>query len=307
MKKKFTIEDIREYYKDCSCKLLSEEYLGSNSPLKFVCSCGNIFYSRFRVRRKDQLCDVCMKKLQVVKMQKTKTDKYGDPNFFDKEKRKETWIQKYGVDNPLKSSKILEKRNNTNIEKYGTKHTFQSEKCKEKSRKTFLRKYGVEYGHQNKIIRNKFNLTIQKKYGVPSLAFLSRPASKMSQKLFWDLYESLESNDKAHCHFAELNGEFISNLNEEYYKYDFIISSLKIAIEFNGWNFHPREEQNDNEIGWCAFHPELTVKEAREKERNKFSILESRGYRFLVVWDYEYKHYENLLNKCLMFINGRNI
>lgn len=43
------------------------------------------------------------------------------------EKRKQTNIEKYGVDNPQKLEEVREKTKQTNIEKYGTEYTFNKE------------------------------------------------------------------------------------------------------------------------------------------------------------------------------------
>ena len=151
--------------------------------------------------------------------------------------------------------------------------------------------------------RDKFRRTLMEKYGVPNLAYLSRPASKQSQNLFWAIHCKMSNSLRNKNHFASLDSEFVVSYNGNHFKYDFVNSMLKKAIEYNGKNFHPRPSQSDDEIGWCAFHPERTVKEARAYEKKKYKALSSRKYEILTVWDFEYrKDFDKLVNKCLGFL-----
>ena len=81
-------------------------------------------------------------------------------------KYKQTNINRYGVDNPMKSQKIKEKIKNNNIKKYGVTTTLLNLKTKEKIKKTIQNRYGVDNILSNKKIREKSKLTIIKKYGV---------------------------------------------------------------------------------------------------------------------------------------------
>ena len=91
-------------------------------------------------------------------------------------KTKETNINKYGVDNPMKINLIKEKIRKTKFEKYGDEN-YNNQK---KSKKTKLEKYGDEnynnriknkktkfekYGDENYTNRNKALKTNEKKYG----------------------------------------------------------------------------------------------------------------------------------------------
>lgn len=53
----------------------------------------------------------------------------------------------------------------TNLERYGVDHPLKLDKFKEKSKKTNLERYGVEYSIQNKNVRKKSRKTINEKYG----------------------------------------------------------------------------------------------------------------------------------------------
>lgn len=113
-------------------------------------------------------------------------------------KFKQTCFKKYGVDAPMKSSKIKEKSKQVCLEKYGvenisqffetkekykqtclekynvdnpfklekTKINSHSKEAKEKQRKTCLEKYGVENSFQSKEVRQKYKENYKRKYGV---------------------------------------------------------------------------------------------------------------------------------------------
>lgn len=90
--------------------------------------------------------------------------RYNDENL--KNKIKDSFINKYGVDNPLKSEKIKEKRKLNFIEKYGVEHQSQIEFIKEKKRKTNLEKYGYTTNLLHVDTKNKAIKTCKEKYGV---------------------------------------------------------------------------------------------------------------------------------------------
>lgn len=61
-----------------------------------------------------------------------------------KNKRKETCLKRYGVENTSQSEEIKNKIKKTNLEKYGFEFVLQLENIKNKSKKTCLEKYGYE-------------------------------------------------------------------------------------------------------------------------------------------------------------------
>jgi len=81
------------------------------------------------------------------------------------EKRKQTCLKKYGVENISQVKTIKEKKKQASLKKYGTEYTFQAKEVKQKSRQTMLEKYGFEYPLQNKEIRKQFRQTCLERYG----------------------------------------------------------------------------------------------------------------------------------------------
>lgn len=81
-------------------------------------------------------------------------------------KAKETFLKKYGVDNPSKSKEVYDKVRKTNLERYGHVCSAQSEVVKEKIKASNLKKYGVEYSFQAEVVKDKIKATSLELYGV---------------------------------------------------------------------------------------------------------------------------------------------
>ena len=81
-------------------------------------------------------------------------------------KAKETFLKKYGVDNPSKTIEVKAKIQKTNLERYGHECSAQSEVVKEKIKATNLKKYGVEYSFQAEVVKEKIKATSLERYGV---------------------------------------------------------------------------------------------------------------------------------------------
>lgn len=300
-KQKYTIDEVKQIFEKDGCKLMENTYVNNNHPMKYICSCGNESVTRMRLFQSGKRCQKCSRKRAM----KTSADNNGGIFHFKSDKFIKYRNQLYS-DNPIIEQNRMKSIRKRNKEKYGSDYYFETEDCKNKIRNTMKSKYGVEFPHQVESVRIKFQKTLMDKYGVPNLAFLSRPSSKQSQKLFWEIHKRLSIDEQQHSHFAELNCEFVICYDKKYYKYDFVNTKLMKAIEFNGLNFHPHNRPDD-EIGWCAFHPNLSAKEARAIEKHKYDGLLTRKYEILTVWDYEYrKDFNTLVSKCLDFLKPEN-
>ena len=83
-----------------------------------------------------------------------------------KDKAKQTYLGKYGVENPSQSKEIQKKKEKTCLKNYGVKHPSQSKEIQEKYKKTCLEKYGNEYAIINDEVRGKIKKTFLEKYEV---------------------------------------------------------------------------------------------------------------------------------------------
>jgi hypothetical protein len=71
------------------------------------------------------------------------------------ERRKVTWLKKYGTENPMLLDSTKEKRKQTNIDRYGTDIPFNTPEVQDKFKATCLARYGVEHSSQSDVIKNK--------------------------------------------------------------------------------------------------------------------------------------------------------
>ena len=90
----------------------------------------------------------------------------GKNNHSERKKlnRKQTNIERFGVDVPLKNKLILEKVKQTNLERFGVEFPVQNEEIKEKMKQTNLEKYGTECSLNNDSVRQKRQETWDEKY-----------------------------------------------------------------------------------------------------------------------------------------------
>jgi len=72
-----------------------------------------------------------------------------------KEVKKQTFLKKYGVENPAQSQKFKEKARQTCLKKYGVENSLSCPEVRSKAKQTMLQRYGVEHCTQNKEISLK--------------------------------------------------------------------------------------------------------------------------------------------------------
>ena len=121
------------------------------------------------------------------KAKETKTERYGDPYYFNHEKGRKTMIERYGVPYSGMSSELLAKMNDTKEKRYGDPNYTNKEQCKltwkNKSKKEIQdivnqikQTKSDRYGDPYYFNREKGRKTMIERYGVPY--------SGMSQELF---------------------------------------------------------------------------------------------------------------------------
>jgi G:T-mismatch repair DNA endonuclease (very short patch repair protein) len=117
--------------------------------------------------------------------------------------------------------------------------------------------------------------------------------SKISQECFWKIYDEIKDFiDEDKIYFAEKNKEFRIFSNNKVYFYDFVISNLKICIEFHGDIFHGNPEiYNENDTP-NPFIKNLTVKEMNINDKYKENIITNRGFKYFIIWERDYKKYK---------------
>jgi hypothetical protein len=197
---------------------------------------------------------------------------------------KDYYIEKYGeidgeVQWKLYCENMVKTTKESFIKRYGEEkgveryESFVKNVSYKQSEEYFISLYGEEIGKQ------KYIETTLKK-----ISFIKDKYSKISQELFWSIYENIEN--KKECFFYELNEEYLfyvwSN-DLKVIRVDFKCGSK--IIEFDGTFWHSSEKQ-------------------KEIDRKRDDFLKKKGYIVLRISEDEYrKDKKTVLDKCLIFLN----
>ena len=170
------IKDENDYLK---YKKLSPQRIYWRKKVKFICKqCGCESIKTFRSLRLDFLCSICVNRINQLnpeiqnKKKQTCLKKYGVDNYNKtdecKNKIKQTYLKKYGVENINALDAKKEKIKQVCLKKYGYENASQVPEFKNKVKQTCLEKYGVEYAFQADVVKEKIKNTILNNYGVNS-------------------------------------------------------------------------------------------------------------------------------------------
>lgn len=112
-------------------------------------------------------CPVCGNDLKFLSLSRGYTE-FCSNKCIGKSKdiinrKKQTSLIRFGVENPLSLKKVQEKQKATNREKYGVDNVFQSEKIKDKIRETHLKKRGVTHHLKSTDSKEKLKNTMRSK------------------------------------------------------------------------------------------------------------------------------------------------
>jgi len=166
-----------------------------------------------------------------------------------KEKKKQTMVERYGVEHPFQNKEIREKQKQTNLKKYGFENPLQSEEIKEKYRQTNLKKYGFENPSQSEEIKEKKKQTSLENYGVEYYAQTEEWKSKMKNGGGAYRNSFIKNPSKPQLELFNLVKEIHSDAKLNYqilnYSVDIVIPSKNIAIEYDGSYWHQDKEKDD--------------------------------------------------------------
>lgn len=193
----------------------------------------------------------CSSLLTVSKGRTTKERVYGNPNYNNLEKHKQTCLERYGKEDYTNHSKSEEtklakygdpnycnplKNKQTCLERYGVESVTYLQSMKDKSKATSILKYGVDHPMKSKVVKENFKSSMMKYYGVEF------PSQNR------EIHKKILSSQKMTSPEKKIN-EFLSNNGFEYkYQYecngkcfDFAIfkdNELSILVEIDGEYFH---------------------------------------------------------------------
>ena len=205
-----------------------------------------------------------------------------------KEKKKQTYLKHYGVDNYVKTKEYLVKTQKTSIEKYGTKHPSSSFLATQKRRLTCLEKYGVEVAASSDIVQDKVKQTNLERYGCECVFSNENIKEKIKEtlcqhgniktsKIQYKLYETL------------FNMGYEVELNYRVGKY-----SLDIALFYCG-------KQIDIEYDGQYWHQDVS----KDMKRNEYLI--NKGWSVIRIKSNNLLPDENYLNSVIHRVICENI
>lgn len=252
----------------------------------------------FNIKERDSKERVNMPR-KLEKAKKTSLERYGSEWHLNKEckiirdKIDYTVKEKYNCDNIFQAKEIKDKIKETCLERHGVEYSGQSEQRKQRVKETCLARYGVDNVWKHQAVIQKCKDTKASKTDVYT------PLSKMSQELFWELYNELEDRD--HIYFGELNKEFGKRHFRGYYYYDFVDTKRKKCIEFNGNYYHANPLMYESE--YYNKRMKMHAKEIWNKDSVKNNFIKDKGFDLLIIWESELKESKDLvLSKMRNFL-----
>lgn len=188
-------------------------------------------------------------------------------------KRIETYIKKYGVDNPNKSKEVRDKIKSTCLDRYGVERVTMLDEYKEKVKNTCLIRYGVTNPMLNDEIKSKLSKSYIENYGCDWI-FKSTEIKEKIKNTMINKYgvehplQYEEFNEKCQNTKRKNHTWSTSKPEEELYLYikekfplvkrqykdkirypyycDFYIPDLDLFLELNGTWTHGRHAYNPN-------------------------------------------------------------
>lgn len=142
---------------------------GSHVKINCKCEiCGNIVlvsYKNYNLQFSKNSF-YCCSKCRYRKTEITMMKLYGVNHFNNKDKSKETCINKYGVSSYSKTKDFKNKCRLTTFKNYGVDNPSKSLEIKDKKKKTFLKNYGVDSFFKTKEFKDYVKKMFLERYGV---------------------------------------------------------------------------------------------------------------------------------------------
>jgi len=183
--KKMNLDIFKQ--EDPSGKFSNEKWLSNNHPIEYNTIIDYCKNKNLNIPFKEKVycflnnLDVtpCCKNKKCNKKVKYKNKNIGYSNYCSNKcistcedvikKKKNTNLEKLGVEFPMKSNKVLEKSKKTNLERYGTEYPMQNENVKKRSEETCLDIYNKKTYSQTDLCKDQVKNTNMERYGVDNV------------------------------------------------------------------------------------------------------------------------------------------
>ena len=166
-----------------------------------------------------------------------------------KESKKLNAIKKYGVDNPLKSPTVRKKQQSTLLERYGVDNISKLDSIKRKKINTMLSHYGVKYPYHNDQIYKKMRKALGGK---------TKPEQIVENFL-------KSANIQYVYDYPIDDGNSIK-------RYDFYLPTFNLLIEFDGEYWHSLDSAKKNDIAKNEIAKRKGYKLVRIKGRGNLDL-----------------------------------
>lgn len=235
-------------------------------------------------------------------------EKYGSVSFNNREKYKQTCLERYGVENPFQSEGIKEKSKKTNLEKLGVEYPMQRKDFQEKAIAKKAEEYGSleeyyshaaskmketkleRYGDENFVNQEKGKQTKLERYGNPNYVNTEKIAETCSEKygvpfacMRDEARKSGGNLSAPNIEFSELlssNGiEFEKEFSIDRFSYDFKVGNILIEV-------NPTATHN---VTFNPFTENRVPRIPADYHKKKSDVAEQNGFRCIHIWDWDDK------------------
>ena len=159
--------------------------------------------------------------------------------------------------------------------------------------KNMIRKYGEELGKMKYEEYNNKRITFY---------------SKISQELFDNISNKIPDYLSEHTYYATKNKEYgkCDTINNTYYMYDFVISTISFCIEFHGTEWHASPDRYKDTDFVKVRGEGRYAKDIWNADKIKIDFLVDLGFEVMVVWEHEYKKDKDAtIRRCVDAIKER--
>ena len=217
-----------------------------------------------------------------------------------KDKRKNTNVERYGVDNAAKTEEVKARAKETNLARYGHESTFQNVTVREKHKRSLMDRHGVDHYFKSDEFKARMKSHYLQKWGVDNQSKVSEIQDRIRATCI-ERYDVPSYLQTSHARKSIRNynksgpektiAEWIRGLGFEVqesahvihpHTVDIYVPEKKLAIEFNGLYWHSEWHKTK------TYHRDKTDKCATE------------GIELVHVWEDDWKARSQIVKSIIM-------
>jgi len=174
----------------------------------------------------------------VANIKRSKKDTYGDENYNNPERRRETCIRLYGVPSAPQSDVCKEHARETFMKNYGYDHNWKSPEVRDEMRRRHLEAYGVEYPSQRPEVADATRQSKISKFGTACSPSWRYTYDGLSFDSSWELafYIWLRDNKADFTYPCDIRFDYFDSSGRKHiYNPDFRVGTA--VVEIKGGHF----------------------------------------------------------------------